>query len=282
VTFARVGVVGVGLIGGSLALAARSAGSEVVGFDRDAATLERARARGAIDRGVSSLDDLTRGFDLLVIALPLPDTLAALRRLGSYAGPVIDVASVKVPVVAAAAALPQFVGTHPMAGSERGGIDAAERELFAGATWAIDEAAAAGTRRRITAFVRALGAQPLPIGAADHDRIVALTSHLPQTLAVALGVQLAHAADAEPRVRDLCGPGMRSMLRLAHSSPDLWEPILEANAGALAVQLRLLSATLGAAATALEDGDAAGVTGWFGDAARIAGALGPERRRRAR
>jgi prephenate dehydrogenase len=271
--FKRVGIAGVGLIGGSLALAARSAGAEVVGYDRDPATLARARARGAIDRGAESFDELTRGFDLLVIALPLPDTLAALRELGTYAGPVIDVASVKVPVRDAAAALPQFAGTHPMAGRERSGIDAADRALFTGATWAIDEATPAALRRRIVTFVKSLGAEPLVVGAADHDRLVALTSHLPQSVAVALGAQVAAAAAADPRAAALCGPGMRSMLRLARSPLALWEPIMRANAQPLAVELRALAQRLDRAAAELERGETAALAGFFAAAGPIAGEL---------
>ena len=271
--FKRVGVAGVGLIGGSLALAARSAGAEVVGYDRDPATLARARARGAIDRGAESLADLTRGFDLLVIALPLPDTLAVLHALGTYAGPVIDVASVKVPVRAAAAALPQFAGTHPMAGRELSGIDAADRALFTGATWAIDDAAPAALRRRLIPFVRSFGAEPLIISAADHDRLVALTSHLPQSVAVALGAQLAAIAAGDSNAAVLCGPGMRSMLRLARSPLALWEPILRANARPLAIELRALAARLDAAAAELEAGETAVLASYFTAAGPIASEL---------
>jgi len=268
--FKRVGIAGVGLIGGSLALAARSAGAEVVGYDRDPATLARARARGAIDRGAESFDDLTRGFDLLVIALPLPDTLAALRLLGSYAGAVIDVASVKTPVREAAVALPNFAGTHPMSGRERSGIDAADRALFTGATWAIDDETPAALRRRIVAFVRSLGAEPLVLSAADHDRLVALSSHLPQSVAVALGAQVAAAAAGDPRATALCGPGMRSMLRLARSPLGLWEPILRANAQPLAAELRALAQRLDRAAAELETGETAALASYFRAAGPIA------------
>jgi len=268
--FARVGIAGVGLIGGSIALAARSAGAEVTGYDRDPATLARARARGAIDRGVDSLEELTRGSDLLVIALPLPDTIAALARLGGYPGPVIDVASVKGPVRAAAAALPQFAGTHPMAGRERSGIDAADRALFTGATWAIDDATPAALRRRIVAFVRSFGAEPLVIGASDHDRLVALTSHLPQSVAVALGAQVAAAAAEDPRAAALCGPGMRSMLRLARSPLALWDPILRANAQPVAAELRALAERLERAAADLEAAQTSVLAAYFTAAGPIA------------
>jgi len=266
--FGRVAIAGIGLIGGSIGLAARSAGAEVVGYDQDAATIARARARGAIDRGAASFDELTRGFDLLVIALPLPATLAALQQLGTYAGPVIDVASVKGPVCAAAAALPQFAGTHPMAGRERSGIDAADRALFTGATWAIDAGAPAVLRSRLATFVRLLGAEPLAIGAADHDRLVALTSHLPQSVSVALGAQVAAAGDA--RAIALCGPGMRSMLRLARSPQDLWDPIVRANARPLAAELRALAQRLERAATELETGETAALASYFTAAGPIA------------
>jgi prephenate dehydrogenase len=270
VTFRRVGIAGVGLIGGSLALAARSAGADVVGYDRDPATLARARARGAIDRGAESFAELAQGVDLLVIALPLPATLDALRDLGTYPGVVIDVASVKAPVRAAAAALPQFAGTHPMAGRERSGIDAADQLLFRGATWAIDEATPAALRRKIATFVRSFGAEPLVIGAADHDRLVALTSHLPQSVAVALGAHLAAAAAGDARATALCGPGMRSMLRLARSPLALWEPILRANAQPLAAELRALAHALERAAVELEAGETGALASYFTAAGPVA------------
>ncbi len=274
-SFSRIGIAGVGLIGGSIGLAARATGAAITGYDRDPATLKRARARGAIDRSTSSLAGLARDTDLLVIALPLPATLAALHELGELAAPIINVASVKVPVVEAARALPHFVGTHPMAGRERGGIDAADGALFRDATWAIDAGAPAATARRVAAFVGSLGAKAVTIGAHEHDRLVASTSHLPQSLAVALGTHLAAVVAQDDRARELCGPGIRSMLRLARSPLDIWEPILRANARPLAGELHALARLLEAAALGLDQGDISPLASYFGDAARIAGVLDP-------
>jgi len=276
VSFARIGVAGVGLIGGSLALAARTAGAVVIGFDTDPAVLDRARARGALDEAATSLRALANATDLLVLALPVPATLAALGDLDSFAGPVIDVASVKAPVVAAARHLPQFVGTHPLAGRERGGIDAADGTLFRGATWTLDASAPAGVATRIAAFIESLGAQPLVIDAAEHDRLVAATSHLPQILAVALGARLAAVAAEDGRAGALCGPGMRSMLRLAHSPFGLWEAILRANARPLARDVRALAHSLEAIAAGLEREETALLGPLFADAARAARSLEAE------
>jgi prephenate dehydrogenase len=121
--------------------------------------------------------------------------------------------------------------------------------------------------------VRSLGAEPLVIGAADHDRLVALTSHLPQSVAVALGAQVAAAAAGDPRATALCGPGMRSMLRLARSPRELWDPILRANAQPLAAELRALAQRLDRAAAELERGDVAELVSYFIAAGPIAAEL---------
>src|SRR6202041_1344404 len=110
------------------------------------------------------------------------------------------------------------------------GFGAAGAALFEGRTWAIVPSRDAAAQARLAALVTAFGARPLVLGGEEHDRLVAISSHLPQVLSVVLGAQLAAAGDADARVYDLCGPGMRSMLRLAHSDAALWAPIAQANA----------------------------------------------------
>jgi prephenate dehydrogenase len=118
-----------------------------------------------------------------------------------------------------------------------------------------------------------LGARPLAIDAADHDRLVAVSSHLPQMLSVALGARLAAAGDVDARVYDLCGPGMASMLRLARSDAALWGPIAQANASALAEALRALCAALEGLAAGLETGDLRALAATFEPAHRAVEAL---------
>lgn len=251
-----LGVAGVGLIGGSIALRAHAAGATVIGYDRDPAALAAARTAGALDATAPDLAALAARCTVLAIALPVDATVEALTALREQAGPelVFDVASVKVPVVAAAAGLPHFVASHPLAGRERGGFAAADAHLFEGRTWAVVPAPDRAAQTRLEELIAGLGARVLTLDAGDHDRLVAVSSHLPQLVSVALGAQLAEAGDADPRVYDLCGPGMESMLRLAHSDPALWEPIARANAPALADALQTLARALQATADDLAAG----------------------------
>jgi len=280
----RVGVAGVGLIGGSIALRARANGSSVVGFDRDASTLERGLANGVIDTCAPDLEALAASCQILVIALPIGATLAALETLadrpGSSAadggpGPalIIDVASVKAPFVDVGARVGAYIGTHPMAGSERGGIGAADANVFENATWAHMPHRRPDLVAAARAFIVTMGAHPLEIDAVRHDAIVALTSHLPQALSVALGAELAAAASGDRRVLELCGPGMASMLRLARSPAGLWSSIMTANAAPVAGRLRRIAAALEAAADGLESGESEPLMSYFESAGAIAGAL---------
>ena len=157
---------------------------------------ENARAawgRGAIAAVAPSVRELARACDVLVLAMPLDGILALVRDFVAAppaAALTLDVASVKVPVAEAARGLEGFVATHPIAGSERSGPSAARADLFDGRTWTIDAAAAPDAARRRRGFVRELGARPIAIGNAEHDREIALASHLPQVLSVALGMRL--------------------------------------------------------------------------------------------
>ncbi len=256
---ARLGIAGVGLIGGSIALRARSASTPVIGYDHDAATLARALARGTIDAAAPDLETLARDCETLVIALPVDATRDALYALAGNPGPalVIDVASVKAPLVRAGERVANYVGTHPMAGREQGGIDFADPGLFENATWAHMPHPDAALIAKTRAFITAMGAVPLAIDPERHDAIVALTSHLPQALAVVLGAELAAGTHDDHRVMELCGPGMMTMLRLARSPESIWAPIVAANARPIAVRLRSMARALDEAAAALEAGTTA-------------------------
>jgi len=273
----RLGVAGAGLIGGSIALRARGSGATVSAFDLDAAALVRARDRGAIDTVAPDLATLAAQCDTLVIALPVDATRATLETLallpaGALPTLVIDVASVKAGLLLHDAPA-HFVATHPMAGSERGGIDAAKATLFVGATWAYVPPSNAALVARVRSFIESMGARPFPIDGELHDEIVALTSHLPQTLSVLLGRQLAEAARTDANVLALAGPGMLSMLRLARSPETVWEPIVAANARPLARALRELSASIDAVAAGLEQADISALMSYFADARRVSGEL---------
>ncbi len=276
----KLGIAGVGLIGASIGLRAAELGWEVAGWDVDPANLRLARERGAVADTRASLAELARWSGVLVLAAPLGAILAALGTLRERAPEldpalaIYDVASVKVPVAQAARGLPGFVGTHPIAGSERNGPAAARADLFAGRVWTYDAAAAPAAQARAREFIAAMGARPEPVDGAEHDRIVALTSHLPQLVSVALGSQLAPAL-ARAGVAELCGTGMASMLRLARSSWPVWHAILAANALPVAQEVRRLTDILSVFAAALEAGTPESLEIPFGRAAAAAASLVP-------
>ncbi len=250
----RIGIAGAGLIGGSIALRAAQLGWDVAMFETDPANRRVALSRVKA-HAVESLGELARTCDVLVLAAPLDATLAQLAELAQspVAGLrlIVDVASVKGPVARAGAALAAFVPTHPIAGSERSGPGAADACLFEGHTWTYDGARAPAATAEAIAFIEAMGGLPVALASDEHDRIVALTSHLPQIVSTALGTRLAAALD-DAAVAELCGTGIRSMLRLAGSSWNVWGSVIRENAGPVAQEVRRLADILSGVAGALE------------------------------
>lgn len=272
-----VGIVGVGAIGGSIGMRARRDGALVVGYDCDAGALAEAIELGAIDFAATR-EELYARAGTVAIAAHLDATLEELRRLRDE-GPlratlILDVASVKSPVVETAGDLAAFVATHPMAGSHRAGVRAASPTAFDGKTWAYVPSRDPAAVDRARAFVRSLGAVPVAVDAAAHDRIVAFTSHLPQIVAGCY-------ASAARRRRDetfdaLLGSAARELLRLGESGFAMWRPILAANATAVSADLATLASALSAAAEALAAGRVDGLrTAFPVDKSRFDGAQGP-------
>ncbi len=226
-----VGIVGTGLIGGSAGMRVRRNGGFVVGYDPDTGALEKALATGAIDMAATR-EELYAQASTVIIAAHVDETMAELERLKNEnpirATLVLDVASVKRPIVDAAGALANFVATHPMAGREKSGVGAARADLFEAKTWAYVPSGEARRDARARAFVASLGAAPLAVDADEHDRIVALTSHALQVLAWQFGRL---AADHNPEVLyALAGTGARELMRLGNSPEQMWGQILRANA----------------------------------------------------
>ena len=242
-----LGIAGVGLIGGSIALRARERGLEVIGFDR------REESAALVDRRVDSLQALANECRTIVLALPVDATLLAIDAVRSRVHLtlelVMDVASVKVPVAERAGGWKIFAPTHPIAGAEQSGPSAARSDLFVDRIWTYVPTDAKRDAV-VRAFIDTMGARPFPIDAQAHDRALALTSHLPQVVVGALAAML-QERKLSP---ELAGSGLASTLRLAGSPWDLWEPILKANAGAIAPALRDLSEKLQGVAEDLEGG----------------------------
>jgi prephenate dehydrogenase len=263
----RVAIVGTGLIGTSVARAAARRGDDVVGWDPDADVLARSAVEAA-----GSLEEAVTGADLVVVAAPiaaLPSTVAAVLEASGEAT-VTDVGSTKASVVAAAAGSPRFVGGHPIAGSETRGPDHASAGLFEGATWFLTPVAQTDPARHrlVHGFVSDLGATPVAIDADAHDRLVAMTSHVPHVLAnvVANQTGASKVEGHEPLAH--AGGSLRDMTRVAGANPRIWVDILLDNAesvrGALAEHRRLIERV----ETALEQGDAGFLARWIGEAAQ--------------
>ena len=252
--FARVGIVGLGLIGGSVALGLRAAWPSIhlVGVDA-ADIIDVALARRVIDETRPSPRALA-DVDLIVLATPVRAIIDAVRDFGraTVSTVITDVGSTKRRVLEAAEAdgLTNFIGGHPMAGSERGGLDGARADLFAGKTWFITpgSSATADARERVEQLVRVLGASPVPIEADVHDRTVAYLSHLPQLIAGWLMVTAGEAV-GEQRLQ-YSGRGFDDMTRLAASSAGMWESIVETNADYIDEACRAFAATLPVTTTA--------------------------------
>jgi prephenate dehydrogenase len=275
----RVAVVGTGLIGTSIAMAAARAGDAVRGFDVDAPVLARACERSGLVPA-SSLAECVRDATLAFVCTPIPSVpslvIDALRSEPSAV--VSDVASVKSAVRreirdAGGLDLARYVGGHPMGGSERSGPDHASPSVLDGVIWVLDEQAQPSAAEALEAFVGKIGARPVRMDLERHDRLVAMVSHLPQVASTAL-MGLAAAEEAgEPEILLLAAGGFRDLTRLAASSPHLWSDILLANGEAIVRAIDLYVERLSRLRSMIEAGDAGQVESAFGEAKRARLAL---------
>jgi prephenate dehydrogenase len=263
----RVAIVGVGLIGGSIGLAARErVGAEVAGWSRSAATLERALARGVLDRAAPSLADAVVDAEAVFVAAPvgvLPEVIGAVLAAAPADCVVTDVGSTKRSVVTAIDD-PRFVGGHPLAGAETAGVEHARADLFQDATWYLTPTpAATGTLfERLHRLIRGLGARPTTIDAATHDTMLAAVSHLPHVFANVLVAQAARALAEKSEQLPATGPSFRDATRVAGASSAIWTDIYLSNRDALIVQLDDALRRLGDVRAALAAADADAVTAW--------------------
>lgn len=241
----RVAVLGTGLVGGSVGLAARARGWKVVGFDLDEARAARAVAVGAIDEQAGSLAEAVTDADLVVVAVPVGRVAeVAIAALDAGAPLVTDVGSVKAAAVEAVeAARPgagaHFVGGHPMAGSEQDGLDGADAEMFVGATWVLTPTATTDPAAfgAIRDFAVALGAEVIAVSPRHHDALVAVVSHVPQLAATTLMDVAARRGEEHATLLRLAAGGFRDMTRIAASHPAIWPDICLANREAIVTSL---------------------------------------------
>ncbi len=266
---AKLVVIGVGLIGGSLACALRKAGQvgEVVGVGRGVANLEQAVALGVIDRYSQDVAQAVADADVVVIGATLGSTAGILQSIAPALKPaavVTDVGSTKANVVAAARAalgdkFARFVPGHPIAGTEHSGAQAAFAELYVGHRVILTPVAEtdADALACVHAMWECAGACVTHMSVADHDRVLAATSHLPHMLAFTLVDMLAAASDADDIFAFAAG-GFRDFTRVASSSPEMWRDIALANRDALLEICGAYNARLERLMQALREGD--GVT----------------------
>ena len=265
----RVAILGIGLIGGSIGLAARRGGAEVCGYDRDAGVRARALARGAIDSQAPDLRGAVDGADVVFVATPVGALLATVREALSCAGPacvVSDVGSTKRPL-AAVGADERFVGGHPLAGAETAGVEHAREDLFQGATWYLTptQGTSGVLYERLHRLLVGFGAQPTAIDAALHDRVMASVSHLPHVLAnLLVGQASARVAGAlgEGERLPAVGPSFRDATRVAGANTAIWTDIYISNREALIAEIDEAIDRLGEVRARLDSGDAAAVAAW--------------------
>ena len=254
----RVAILGLGLMGGSLGLALRRLRRPpaVAGYARRAETRRLALRMGAVDQVFDDPAEAVRNADWVVLCTPIlsmPDLAGACAGACKNGAVMTDVGSTKAFLAKILANLPvPFIGSHPIAGSERMGIEAASPDLYRNAVVVLSPRArdSRAETRRLAALWRSVGARPLVISPTLHDRIIAQTSHLPHLVAATL---VLHASRANPRLAArLCGNGFRDATRIAAGSPEMWHDIAVTNAPAISRELRSLSAALLATANDIE------------------------------
>jgi prephenate dehydrogenase len=243
--FPRIAIVGLGLIGGSIAFAARRAwpSTHVVALDREP-VLREALSRRAIDAAAHDLAAVGNA-DLVILAAPVRQNTSLLQRVAAHVSPstvITDVGGTKRTIVEAAAALSQavtFVGGHPLGGGARGGFEFATAALFSRRPWIFTPGPdSTPAVERLSAFVTGLGAHPTTMTAAEHDRLMSLISHLPQLAATALMEVVGRAATGGGL--KMAGQGLVDTTRLASSPADVWRDICVTNADEIRSALDLL------------------------------------------
>lgn len=271
----RIAVLGTGLMGTSIALAAARAGADVIGWDERAEIAELAASRGGF-ASTPTLEGAVSEVDLVVVATPIASIAdVATRALAASPSAVVtDVGSIKSRVVddithlAAAADLSRFVPGHPMGGGERAGPDHASASVVDGIIWVVtpSERSSPDAVARVERFIERIGAHPARMSPGRHDRLVAFVSHLPQVAASALmGLVATEEAD-EPDLLLLAAGGFRDLTRLAASDPALWSEILVANRDEIGGAIDLYITRLVSLRDGIRAQDSGAVTRAFGEA----------------
>lgn len=253
----RAGIIGTGLIGGSIGFALRAQGWHVTGTDRDPELLARAVALGAID--ATGVDP---GAEITFVATPVGAIAALVAEvLDGTQGLVTDVGSVKTPMLELMGD-PRFIGGHPMAGSELEGVEGARADLFEGATWVLTPTPETDddAYKQVHAVVSSFGADVVAIPPDRHDSMVAVVSHVPHLTAATLMRMADDAATEHGALLRLAAGGFRDMTRIAAGHPGIWPDICAENKVAIAGELDRLIAALGEVRELVTRSDRAGLT----------------------
>lgn len=260
---AHVTIVGLGLMGASLARALRTQGPMITGVDTDPETLRLAGQLRIVDRVEKDLAGALERCDLAILAVPVRTCVGLIERMGrDVPAPqrLLDLGSTKSAILDAMQHLPPAcdpLGGHPMCGKETSGLQSSDPTLYAGATFALTplERTSEEMLRVGKDLVRALGARPLIIGPGDHDRLVAYSSHLPFLSAAGLMLALEHLGRSDQRLWDLLGPGFRDSSRLAGGNVPMMMDILSTNRSQIEAALNDMIGALVELQTMLASGD---------------------------
>jgi prephenate dehydrogenase len=267
----RIAVLGVGLIGGSIGLAARHRlGAEVTGYDPDAADRDRGVAVGALDHGASTIAEAVAGADVVFCAAPvaaLPEVVSTALEHSPPGAVVSDVGSTKQALVVAIAAgemADRFIGGHPLAGAETAGVESARQDLFEGARWYLTPTGRSQgvLFDRLHGVLAGIGARPMAIDPGVHDLEMAAISHLPHVLANALAGTAAGSLPADGERRPEVGRSFRDATRVAGANPAIWADIFSSNGPAVAAEIEEVVERLRSAAELIRGGDRELIAAW--------------------
>lgn len=282
-----VAVVGIGLMGGSLSLALTAAGVRVHAADPDREALDAALSMGAIAEAAPGVAEAVRDARAVFVAAPVARIADVVRDVLRHAPDdcvVTDLGSAKTAILAGFSAVERerFIGGHPVCGGEQAGVGAAREDLYRGATWFLTPApeARADLFERLHGLISLVGARPVAIDPAVHDRLMALVSHVPHVLAAALIHQAAATTPGGREALRSAGPSFDDLTRVAGSNPPLWADILLVNSAAVLDALREYRERLEGVEQAIAAGDRDRLLDFVADAARGRERLRVERGRR--
>lgn len=269
-------ILGIGLIGGSVGLAARRkecvAVSEVVGFDPDPETRRKALELGAVSAARDSVADACAGADIVFCAAPVGELTDLVRSALESVGEgtvVSDVGSTKREIVAELGSDPRYIGGHPLAGAETSGVSNARAELLDGARWYLTPTSTSSgvLYDRLQRAIAGFGSRPQAIEAAAHDRLMATISHLPHVIANVLVSQAREELSRDSENMPEVGPSFRDATRVAGSNPAIWTDIFESNRDAVGDAIEIVGRRLLGAADLIRSGDRDAVAEWHSAAA---------------